>query len=113
VHPAAAYVVGLLLSWPPVTAAIVFYRRELSRPDRASAAEIVAGLALIVFEGSIFWRVHHDLGTARLAGKTELKAGERWRGAESMRAFVIRGTRGRSLRSWVRAFWRGLARWGL
>ena len=71
-YPAAASVVGLLLSWPPVTEAIVFYRRELFRPDPPSAAEIVAGLALIVFEGWTFWRVHHDLGTARLVGKTEL-----------------------------------------
>jgi protein-S-isoprenylcysteine O-methyltransferase Ste14 len=32
----------------------------------------VAGLALIVFEGWLFWRVKRDLGGARLVGKTEL-----------------------------------------
>ena len=32
---------------------------------------------LIIFEFWIFWRVHHDLGTSRLVGKTELSgAGE-------------------------------------
>jgi protein-S-isoprenylcysteine O-methyltransferase Ste14 len=74
-RPRAAYVAGLLLSWPPVTAATVIYRHELFRPERPPAAGIVAGLALIVFEGWIFWRVHHDLGTARLVGKTELTGG--------------------------------------
>jgi len=74
-RPSAAYVVGLLLSWPPVTAATVIYRRELFRPDLSPAAAVVAGLALIGFEGWIFWRVHHDLGTARLVGKTELTGG--------------------------------------
>lgn len=39
------------------------------------------GLALIIFEGRIFWRVHRDLGTSRLVGKTELSgAGEIERG---------------------------------
>jgi protein-S-isoprenylcysteine O-methyltransferase Ste14 len=66
---------GCCFRGPPVTAAIIFYWRELFRPDRASAAEIVAGLALIVFEGWIFWRVDHDPGTARLMGKTELTGG--------------------------------------
>jgi len=36
---------------------------------------LLAGLGLIVFEGWIFWRVHRDLGTARLVGKTELSGG--------------------------------------
>jgi len=36
---------------------------------------LLAGLCLIVFEGWIFWRVHRDLGTARLVGKTELSGG--------------------------------------
>ncbi len=31
------------------------------------------GLALIGFEAWIFWRVSHDLGGARLVGKTELE----------------------------------------
>jgi protein-S-isoprenylcysteine O-methyltransferase Ste14 len=74
-RPTAAYVVGLLLSWPPVTAAVIVYRRELFRQDLPPVASVVAGLALIAFEGWIFWRVHHDLGTARLVGKTELTGG--------------------------------------
>ncbi|MGD0956922.1 MAG: isoprenylcysteine carboxylmethyltransferase family protein [Candidatus Acidiferrales bacterium] len=74
-RPTAAYVVGLLLSWPPVTAAIVIFRHELFRSALPPAAGIVVGLALIGFEGWIFWRVHHDLGTARLVGKTELTGG--------------------------------------
>lgn len=38
---------------------------------------LAAGLGLIIFESVIFWRVHRDLGTARLVGKAELSgAGE-------------------------------------
>lgn len=71
-HPKAAYITGLLCSWPPVTAAIVVYRRELFRPNWPPTGAIAAGLALIVFEGWMFWRVHRDLGTSRLVGRTEL-----------------------------------------
>lgn len=71
-HPKAAYITGLLFSWPPVTAAIVVYRRELFRPNWPPTGAIAAGLALIVFEGWMFWRVHRDLGTSRLVGRTEL-----------------------------------------
>src|SRR6202044_2655160 len=71
----AAYITGLLCSWPPVTVALVFWRRELFRVTRPNAAAIAAGLALILFEGWIFWRVHKDLGAARLVGKTELSGG--------------------------------------
>jgi len=74
-RPRAAYVAGLLVSWPPVTAALVVYRRELFRPDWPSVPAIAAGLALVVFEIWIFLRVHRDLGTARLVGKTELSGG--------------------------------------
>jgi protein-S-isoprenylcysteine O-methyltransferase Ste14 len=71
-HPKAAYITGLLCSWPPVTAALVVYRRELFRPEWPPAAAIAAGLALIILEGWMFWRVHRDLGTSRLVGRTEL-----------------------------------------
>lgn len=71
----AAYIIGLLCSWPPVTAAVVIYRRHIFRADWPSAPMLVIGLGLIIFEGWIFWRVHRDLGTARLVGKTELSGG--------------------------------------
>jgi protein-S-isoprenylcysteine O-methyltransferase Ste14 len=71
-HPKAAYITGVLCSWPPVTVALVVYRRELFRRDWPSAGAVAAGLALIIFEGWIFWRVHRDLGTSRLVGRTEL-----------------------------------------
>jgi protein-S-isoprenylcysteine O-methyltransferase Ste14 len=71
-HPRAVYIVGLSCSWLPVTVAMVVYHRKLFRSGWPSAGALAAGLALIIFEGWIFWRVHHDLGTARLVGKTEL-----------------------------------------
>jgi protein-S-isoprenylcysteine O-methyltransferase Ste14 len=71
-HPKAAYITGVLCSWPPVTVALVMYHRELFRRDWPPAGAIAAGLALIIFEGWIFWRVHRDLGTSRLVGRTEL-----------------------------------------
>ena len=74
-HAKAAYITGLVCSWPPVIAAVVLYRRELFRRDWPPAGAIAAGLALILFEGWIFWRVHRDLGTSRLVGRTELSGG--------------------------------------
>ena len=76
-YPRAVYAVGLACSWLPVTGAIVAFRKVLFRPDWPSPAALATGTALIILEVWIFWRVHHDLGTARLVGKTELSgAGE-------------------------------------
>ncbi|MBZ5502457.1 MAG: isoprenylcysteine carboxylmethyltransferase family protein [Acidobacteriia bacterium] len=74
-HPKAAYFIGVLCSWPPVTAAMVVFRRALFHPGWPHAAALASGLALIVLEGWIFWRVQRDLGGARLVGKTELSGG--------------------------------------
>jgi len=74
-RPNAAYLIGFLLSWPPVTTGLVLYRHMLFRPDRGPWAILGAGLGLIVAEGWIFWRVHRDLGGARIVGKTELSGG--------------------------------------
>jgi protein-S-isoprenylcysteine O-methyltransferase Ste14 len=80
-HPRAVYIVGLSSSWLPVTIALVVFHRQLFRSNWPSAGMLMLGLALIVFEGWIFWRVHRDLGTSRLVGKTELSgAGEIERG---------------------------------
>ena len=73
----AVYVVGLACSWLPVTVALVLFHRRLFRSTWPSTPAFAAGLALIALEMWIFWRVHHDLGTARLVGKTEISgAGE-------------------------------------
>jgi protein-S-isoprenylcysteine O-methyltransferase Ste14 len=74
-HPKAGYITGLLLSWAPVTPCLVIFRRQLFRNDWPPMWEITLGLALIVFEGWIFWRVKRDLGGARLVGSTELSGG--------------------------------------
>ncbi len=71
-HEKAAYGIGLGCSWLPVTAAIVVFRRDLFRRDWPPLIAIAAGIALIIFEGWMFWRVHRDLGTSRLVGRTEL-----------------------------------------
>jgi protein-S-isoprenylcysteine O-methyltransferase Ste14 len=70
-----AYVVGLLCSWLPVTIALVLFRHALFRADGPPAWEFALGLALIVLEVWIFWRVKRDLGGARLVGATELSGG--------------------------------------
>lgn len=76
-YPRAVYIVGLACSWFPVTIALVAFHRSLFRPTWPSTLAFVAGLAFISLEVWIFWRVHHDLGTARLVGKTEISgAGE-------------------------------------
>jgi len=74
-RPKAAYLTGLLCSWAPVTAALAVFRHHLFRADWPPGPMLVAGVGLIAFEGCIFWRVHRDLGTARLVGKTELLGG--------------------------------------
>jgi protein-S-isoprenylcysteine O-methyltransferase Ste14 len=51
---------------------MVLYRQELFRNYLPPAWRIILGLALIVFEAWIFWRVRRDLGGARLVGQTEL-----------------------------------------
>lgn len=71
----AAYVTALACSWLPVTVAIVMFRRKLFRHDWPPVIAIVAGIALIVFEIWIFWRVRRDLGGSRLVGHAELKGG--------------------------------------
>ncbi len=80
-HSRAVYVAGLASSWLPVTVAMVAFHRELFRSGWPSAGAFTLGLALIIFEVWVFWRVHRDLGTSRLVGKTELSgAGEIERG---------------------------------
>jgi protein-S-isoprenylcysteine O-methyltransferase Ste14 len=74
-RPRLSYFVALLLSWPPVTACIVIFRRELFRPDWPAAWKIVLGVALIAFEVWLFGRLARDLGAARLVGKTEITGG--------------------------------------
>jgi protein-S-isoprenylcysteine O-methyltransferase Ste14 len=80
-HPRAVYVVGLSGSWLPVTILLAAFHRKLFRSAWPSAGALTAGVALIIFECWIFWRVHRDLGTSRLVGKTELSGeGEMERG---------------------------------
>ena len=74
-HQVAGYITGVLLSWGPVTACLIYFRRQLFRSDWPSVWSITAGLALLVLEAWIFWRVNRDLGGARLVGKTELSGG--------------------------------------
>jgi protein-S-isoprenylcysteine O-methyltransferase Ste14 len=72
-HPRDVYVVSLACSWLPVTIAIAAFHRHLFRRARPSAIQLATGLALIVFEVWIFWRLSHDLGAARLVGQKELE----------------------------------------
>jgi protein-S-isoprenylcysteine O-methyltransferase Ste14 len=74
-HTTAGYLAGVLFAWGPVTAAMILFRRELFRPDWPPLWRLLLGLALLVFEGWVFWRVEHDLGAARLVGKVELSGG--------------------------------------
>jgi protein-S-isoprenylcysteine O-methyltransferase Ste14 len=74
-HQKAAYVVGLLLSWAPVTVCLVIFRDRLLVAGAVAGWRIVLGLALIIFEAWIFWLVKRDLGAAKLVGATELSAG--------------------------------------
>ena len=51
------------------------FRTQLLDSAHAAAWAIAAGLALIVADVVILRRVEHDLGAARMMGKTELSAG--------------------------------------
>jgi protein-S-isoprenylcysteine O-methyltransferase Ste14 len=70
-----AFLTGVILSWPPVMACLIAFRREVFLDSAPPATSIIAGMALLVLEGWIFWRVKRDLGGARLVGKTELSGG--------------------------------------
>ena len=72
-HPRAVYVVGLACSWLPVTIAIAAFHRRLFRSGWPAGWLFAIGVALIVFEIWIFWRVSHDLGGSRLVGQKELE----------------------------------------
>lgn len=74
-HATAGYLTGVLLAWGPVTAALIVFHRDLFRPDWPPLWRLLPGLALLIFEGWVFWRVEHDLGAARLVGKVELSGG--------------------------------------
>lgn len=74
-HAKAAYVAGVLLSWPVVTVGLVMFRHDLFVSGMTPVWRIVAGFALIILEAWIFWRVQRDLGTAKFVGKTELSGG--------------------------------------
>ena len=69
------YFIAVLLSWLPVTIAIVAFHVKLFRRDSAPAWQVAFGVSLIVLEAWIFWRVKRDLGAARLVGATELSGG--------------------------------------
>lgn len=71
----AGYITGVLLSWGPVTAFLIFFHGDLFRRDWPPAWKIATGLALLVLEAWVFWRVKRDLGAAKLVGKTELSGG--------------------------------------
>lgn len=65
-HKTAGYLAGVLFAWGPVTAAMILFRLELFLPDWPPLWRLLLGLALLVFEGWVFWRVERDLGAARL-----------------------------------------------
>jgi protein-S-isoprenylcysteine O-methyltransferase Ste14 len=68
-------VLGLLASWPPVTAGMIVFRGALFRRSPIAPLAVVAGLILITAEIWILTRVHSALGTARLVGTAELSGG--------------------------------------
>lgn len=71
----AVYFIAVLLSWLPVTIAIIAFHDQLLRRDSAPAWQVVFGVSLIVLEAWVFWRVKRDLGGARLIGAPELSGG--------------------------------------
>jgi hypothetical protein len=70
-HRRACYAVALACSWLPVTVAIATFHRKLFMNRWPSAIRLATGLGLIALEGWVFWRVHRDLGAARLVGQAE------------------------------------------
>jgi protein-S-isoprenylcysteine O-methyltransferase Ste14 len=74
-HQKAGFIVALLLSWPPITFCIFFFRRELFRRDWPPRWSVSIGLAFVILEAWLFWRLSWDLGAARLVGRNELSGG--------------------------------------
>jgi protein-S-isoprenylcysteine O-methyltransferase Ste14 len=74
-HGKSVYVTAVLLSWGPITASLFLFHTQLFRPGWPRAWEIAVGFALIFFEVWVFRRVERDLGSARMAGHSELRGG--------------------------------------
>src|SRR5271154_4322653 len=74
-HQKAAYVTAVGLAWPVVAAGLIVFRHDLLLAGNVPGWRIAAGMALIIFEGGIFWRAKRDLGTAKFIGRTELSGG--------------------------------------
>jgi protein-S-isoprenylcysteine O-methyltransferase Ste14 len=71
----APYFTGLFIAWPLVTAALIYFHRQLFRTSYPPSWRFVLASAMIVFELWMFHRVRRDLGGARLIGATEISGG--------------------------------------
>ncbi len=76
-HIRAAYLVVGISSWGVVGVFLYAFHARLFDSERAPTWAVAAGLALILSEGYVFYRVDRELGAVRLVGKAELAgAGE-------------------------------------
>ncbi len=84
VHPLAhfwrgrmrtAYITAVGVAWGAVTALLITFHGEIFRGEVPGKTEIGIGLLLIAFDLWLFGKVHRDLGTSRLIGKTEISGG--------------------------------------
>ncbi|HEV2289793.1 MAG TPA: isoprenylcysteine carboxylmethyltransferase family protein [Candidatus Acidoferrales bacterium] len=71
----AAYVTAVSVAWSAVTGLLITFHSKIFRGEGPSKTEIGIGLLLIAFDLWLFGKVHRDLGTSRLIGKTELSGG--------------------------------------
>lgn len=73
VRSTAVCLAGLVVSWPPAGAGLVFFRHELFRAEPPGTVAIATALGLVSTEVWIFSRTLRDLGTGRLVGRAELR----------------------------------------
>lgn len=74
-HMRAGYVVTTLSAWGGVALAIAVFHRRLFAGESAPLWARGIGLALILADLYVIYRVERELGSARLVGHTELQGG--------------------------------------
>lgn len=72
-HQRAAFWTAGLSAWAIVAVFLIVFHARLLTSERAPRWAIIVGLALVVLDACVFFRVDREMGRARLVGQAELR----------------------------------------